>query len=408
VNYDPAPPEAEDQQTEEPPTRSTDTPTEGRTNLTQPEKIKVWVRAGGICVLCQRYLLEGELTGVLRTFGELAHIVGQQNSARSPRGLHPMPRADRDTADNVLLACASCHNEIDDQLAVRILDIDTLVQLKRDHEQRIRHVTTLPAERRSLVLRVIGQVRGEAVEVSRSTAAGTVVAGGRIPWFDLDRNRIGVEIDLRHLPGETDPGPNYFTTACAAIDEVMDNLVRTGVRTGELEHLSVFALARVPLLIYLGTKLEDNYTVEVYQRHRASQAWTWDDTAPVYTFTATTGPGIDEAREAVLQLNVSGTVNVCEMPAELQRLPRITVEPDATPTTDVLCNRASLDSFRSAIRAVNADLDAHEHLDRLHVIGALPPAAAVELGRLHDPHIHPSLVTYNRADSGYHVALEIS
>lgn len=318
-----------------------------------------------------------------------------------------MPRTDRDTADNVLLACASCHNEIDDQLAAQILNIDTLVQLKRDHEQRIRHVTTLPAERRSLVLRMIGQIRGEAVEVSRSTAAGTVVADGRIPWFDLDRNRIGVEIDLRHLPGETNAGPDYFTTARATIDEVMDNLVRTGVRSGELEHLSVFALARVPLLIYLGTKLEDNYAVEVYQRHRASQAWTWDDTAPVRTFTATTCPGIDEAREAVLLLHVSGTITVSELPVELQQLPRITVEPDTTPTTDVLCNRASLDSFRAAIRAVNADVDAHGHLDRLHVIGALPPAAAVEFGRLHDPHIHPPLTTYNLADGGYHVALEI-
>ena len=50
------------------------------------------MRAGGTCVLCGRYLLEGALTGAEVSLGELAHIVGQQQSKLSPRGDHPMPR----------------------------------------------------------------------------------------------------------------------------------------------------------------------------------------------------------------------------------------------------------------------------------------------------------------------------
>ena len=80
---------------------------------------------------------------------------------------------------------------------------------------------------------------------------------------------------------------------------------------------------------------------------------------------------------------------------------------DPQPGRDAIA--ASLDAFCTVIRDVNAHLDAHKGLTRLHVFGALPPTAAVELGRLHDSHIHPALVLYDRlAEGGYCRALEIS
>lgn len=319
-----------------------------------------------------------------------------------------MPRTERDTADNVILACESCHEEIDDQLATGILDVEALMALKADHESRIRHVVTLPDDRRSLVLRVVGQLRGNAVEIGRATAAETVIANRRFPWFDLDRDRIGVEIDLRALPGEAAAEGLYYLAACRAIDEVIDNKVQDAVKSGDVRHISVFPFARLPLLVYLGAKLEDNYSVEVYQRHRATQTWTWDSTAPATTFTATY-PNSFDAVEAVLVLNVSGTVSAVELPVGLTNLPRIIVEADTIPSPDVMRSRSSLNAFCSVIRDVNAHLDAHKKLCRLHVFGALPPTAAVELGRLHDSHIHPALLLYDRvAEGGYCRALEIS
>ena len=107
--------------------------------------------------------------------------------------------------------------------------------------------------------------------------------------------------------------------------------------------------------------------------------------------------------------NVSGTVIFVELPDQLTDLPRIIVDADVTPSPDAMRSRASLDAFCALIRDVNAHLDAHKDLTRLHVFGALPPTAAVELGRLHDPHIHPALVLYDRVtEGGYRRALEIS
>ena len=380
----------------------------GRTKLSDRERLLVWVRAGGTCVLCKRYLLEGSLTGLPVSLGELAHIVGQQNSDRSPRGRHWLPRHKRDLAENVLLACESCHEEIDDQLATGILDVDALDRLKALHEQRIRHVVTLPDDRRSLVLRMVAELRGNALEISRDTAASAVISANRFPWFDLDGDHIGVEIDLRNLPDEAEADDAYYATARRAIDKVLEHKLHDAVKAGDVKHVSVFPFARLPLLVYLGSRLDDNYSIDVFQRHRNTQNWGWQDTAP-HEFTVTGTESLPGAEQAVLLLSVSGTVDPAEMQAKYRDLPQVTVIPDATPSPDIVTSRGSLDRFTQAIRAVNAAFDANKQLSTVHVFGALPPTAAVEFGRLHDSHIHPALVIYDRSDAGtYRPAVEIS
>ena len=44
-----------------------------RADLSDAERRKVWVRAGGRCTLCKRYLLEGGLTWQEVPLGEGAH-----------------------------------------------------------------------------------------------------------------------------------------------------------------------------------------------------------------------------------------------------------------------------------------------------------------------------------------------
>lgn len=382
----------------------------GKAKLPEIEKRRAWVRAGGMCVLCSRDLLDGQLTGLEVSLGELAHIVGQQNSANSPRGLHPMPLQERDTADNVLLACDSCHQEIDNQLVTGILDVGVLNAIKRRHEERIGHLKTLPNDHRTVVLRVLGKLRGAAVEVSRQTAAESVVGDAlRFPWFPLSLDRLGVEVDLSGLPGELEADEAYYATARRAINEVVDGRLHDAIRSGAAQHVSVFAFARLPLLVYLGSKLDDTYDVDLYQRHRATGHWQWDPEAPAATFTATRPKELDNSSEAVLILNVSGVIDETQLPVELAELPRIVVQPNLTPDVDIFRSKATLEAFSRTVRDVYATLDAHKNVKRLHVFAAAPLSAAVELGRVRDAHIHPALVVHDRTNGGeYRRALEIS
>jgi hypothetical protein len=372
--------------------------------------MKVWVRSGGRCAVCSAYLLEGTITRRQVFLGELAHIVGQQDTAGSPRGqVVAMSDADRDKAENLMLVCASEHQEIDREGVLDVLTVEKLRKIKHDHEDWIRRVTGLDRNRRTVVLRMIGRVRGNEVELTKPTASDAVLrCGDRYPDFPLSFREYGIEIDLRDLPGEAGGGEAYWSAGAAKIDEVIDGRLGEGVRGEHVAHLSVFAFARLPLLVYLGSRLDDTFEVAIYQRHRRGETWVWPDDGKGVRFDLE-APSQVHGDEANLIMNVSGTIHAHELPSYVSELPTFLLRPDSVvPETDTISTRASLDAFTSAVRSALSAMEVrNKYVRRLHVFGALPLSAAVALGRAHDPHVHPALIIYDRAGGQYHRVLQI-
>lgn len=379
----------------------------------QTEKIRVWAAAAGRCEICGTDLLEGRITHVDMTLGELAHIVGAQDTSGSPRGQYAMSEEDRAKAENLLLICANHHDEIDREGSLDTMTIERLRKIKKAHEEWVAKVTGLDRDRSTAVLRVIGNLRGKSVDVPRPAAAAAVLeSDDRFPDFPFSLDRSGIEIDLREIPGEVAPDASYWSTATAKIDEVVRHPLAEAIRKDRVSHLSVFAFARLPLLVYLGSVIDDNIAVEVYQRHRASDAWAWLNEAEVAFATSSEGPPDVSSTEAVLIMNVSGTVIPDEIPDDLRGLPTLVLAPaNVTPSPDIMSSRQALLAFEGAVRALFADLEATaKGVRRLHVFGALPLSAAVALGRAHDAHIRPALAIYGRDDAigVYSHALEIA
>src|SRR6266540_5200521 len=153
-----------------------------RRKIPESERLLVWVRSGGRCAICNRYLLESGVAYREVRLAELAHLVGQKPTPGSPRGQSPLGLEARDKADNILLLCANDHDEIDHPELVDLFTVDLLRQIKQRHEDRIRHVTNLGADSTTVVVRAVGTVRGAAVEVPRSvTAAAVIASAGRFP-----------------------------------------------------------------------------------------------------------------------------------------------------------------------------------------------------------------------------------
>lgn len=374
------------------------------------ERLKVWVRSGGCCAICGTYLLEGRLTHRPFTLGELAHIVGQRTTPGSPRGQAELSEAERDNAENLMLLCAGEHDEIDREGALDVLTVDRLRAIKRDHENWIRRVTSLDKSRGTTVLRMIGDVRGDSVELSKETATATILrCDERFPEFRLSFDEHGVEIDLRHLPGESAANDAYWKAGAAKIDEVIGHKLGEAVRGDHVRHLSVFAFARLPLLVHLGARLDDTFQVALYQRHRIGETWEWPEGEPV-AFTIEPPSGMpSNTTEAIAVMNVSGMIAAEELPRELAAFPRFIVRPAGLmPDVDIISSRASLAAFAGTVRTLLSQIEAsNKAIRRLHVLAALPMSAAVALGRAHDPHVHPALAIYDRTTSGYRPALEI-
>lgn len=379
-----------------------------RRDIPEIQKRVVWARSAGRCAVCKRNLTEGALTSADMTVGELAHIVGQQATVRSPRGMSDMSAEDRDSAANLILICAGEHREIDRAGAVEVMTIERLDDIKRRHEDWVERVTGLATERRTAVVRMIGTVRGISVDVSRELVTDAVIAGeARFPDFPLAFDRYGVELDLRELPGEADADHSYWSAAKAKIDEVVEQKLAEGVRRDQIDRVSVFAFARLPLLVYLGSKLDDAYPVSIYQRHRSTERWEWPSEDAIEFEVLPADSAADE--EAVLMLSVSGSIDAAELPLELQSLPTFEIRPaGGIPEPDAVASRASLAVFEAAVRRLFSEIEAsHKSIRRLHVLAALPLSAAVVLGRAHDRHVHPVLAVYDRTATGYRIALEI-
>lgn len=379
-------------------------------SLTEIERRILWVRAGGRCSLCKDYLLEGDLSAEEVPLGEGAHIVGRVDSEKSARGTHDLPVSERDTVDNLLLACSSCHTEIDKQKVAGLLDVKFLRKKKREHEADIKQQTGLLKDRRTAIVRMAGDIRGRVMELPRDAAAEAVIRSAeRFPCFVESYDRQGVEIDLQGLIGEDPVTDAYYEMAMAKIDQAVDARIEPGIRSGDITHLSVFGLARLPLLVYLGARLDDGIAIDVYQRHRSTASWIWPSSEPTARFTVSAANDVDQdAAEGVLITNVSGTTPLTDLPAELAGLPVWSLDVDTT-DEDAFKSPADLDAFVAQVRAFFTSLEAtSKGIKQLHLFGALPLSPAVSFGVcLKSAGLRPTVVTYDRTDDGYRRAVEV-
>ncbi|MGZ6987091.1 MAG: SAVED domain-containing protein [Ilumatobacteraceae bacterium] len=260
---------------------------------------------------------------------------------------------------------------------------------------------------------MVGHIRDGSVEIGALEAVAAVNAlAERAPELLLDPNRAGAEIDLRSLPGEDDPiTSGYYATACRRITEVITERLKPAVERGEIPHLSVFGLARLPLLVFLGSRLDDTVSTGIFQRHRATESWIWDDDEPDVTFRHRVDEAGDAGSTAAnLIVNASGAIDVKSIPEHLAGLPTFVIEPvDHVPNRDSIRTRATRDSFHKAVSDLLGYIEVHNKpVKALHLFAAAPASAAIILGRSVGWGFHPNLLVYDAVEGTYQLALEVT
>jgi hypothetical protein len=373
--------------------------------------LRVWVAAGGRCTMCNRRLVDDAYTGADVSIGQLAHIVGWKKAEGSPRGLDPLPVADRNDEPNLMLLCYDQHRVIDNRSMWEVFDADTLRAMKRRHEQRIAELTAIADDDKTTVLRVIGSIRGASVSASPQTVAKALLTDGRFPDYAL-LGADELEVDLRPVPSENPAGTAYWE---AGRDMIVDRLrlLRAKVDRETVRHISVFAFGRIPMLVTLGSMLDDTIPTAVYAKRRdEDEGWGWKPGAATVDFEfSELRAGSDPLKVAVV-FSVSGSVDLNRLPETVDGTVTIyEVRPvGAIPSPDVLATAEALANFTRGWRDLLAHTEAtHPGLDTVDVFPAVPVTAAVQLGRARMRDVHPALRVYDRtADGGYEFALEIA
>lgn len=372
------------------------------------ERLKLWVRAGGRCAFCNTYLLEHEFTAMNVNTGEMAHIVGRAKSRRSPRGLADLPVERRNLAANLVLLCPSDHTAIDKKLAQKDWTVENLKELKRRHEDRVHYLTGLGDDAETVVLRAIGSIRSGEVSAEPEAVRLAVFARQRYPRYELGvRGSSDIDVDFRRLP--TEGSSTYWAIAREMLADTGAQLT-DGVRRGHVRHLSVFGFARVPLLVMLGDQLDDKFPADLYEHHRDELRWKWAEGEPPVSFRFDRVAGSSGDDVVTLACSISGSVPLDHLPEEVTAGAVYELRPaDAQPVTDLIRVPETLAAFSAMYRTFLAFIETeHPNTIALHVLGALPLTAAIELGRRRTRDVHPPLRVWDRNREGaYEFAVEV-
>ena len=383
--------------------------TEKRPHLNVRTEIIVWAAAAGRCMFCNRLVTENEDLGLVVPIGELAHNVGWGEG--SPRGYSSKSVVERSSPDNLVLLCRNCHKPIDAKGIIGYYTVDVLQQLKREHEARIRFLTEIGADRKAIVVRLVGPVRGVSPELTYDTVLAATTAAGVFPDTLPHTYRNAVEIDLREYGEGT---VETFTACVAKINDVVAR-INEGIKRDQVSRLAVFAFARIPLLVYLGAKLDDKVQTLIFQRQRVDDvnAWRWPvnpPPPPEFTFEKL-HTGADPSQVA-LMLNISGTIQLRELPPTIQESYSIYSLAPASPIMSgpsVISSPAALASFDRTVRCFLAHVEKeYGKIPAIAVFPAVPLSCAIALGRTLMPHVSPSLLIYDRNEQNeFYYALEV-
>jgi len=115
-----------------------------------------------------------------------------------------------------------------------------------------------------------------------------------------------------------------------------------------MEHLSVFAIAPIPLLVYFGKMLGDIRNVEVFQRHRDTMSWEWQSPTPGNNehLVDAVRPAEAGDSDVALELSLSDSIDCERIKAVMGRttpMYRISIR---KPNRDYLKSKDQLVAFR--------------------------------------------------------------
>lgn len=373
-----------------------------RNNIPNKVSALLWIKAGGRCEYdgCNKLLYRDDVTLNPMNKSYIAHIVAA--SPNGPRG-HSVKSKELETdISNLMLLCDAHHRLIDNEDYQEEYTVERLTEMKIKHERRIERITSIHNDKKSLLV-TYGANIADNQPLFQYEILKSVIAETHYP-----AEEYSTDLGLKSIYNETDP--NYWQTETDTLERKVKRLLdRLNNDQNKISHISLFALAPMPLLVKLGTLLSELYDIEVYQRFREPQGWNWqkpttatiDNPFIINSPTVTSGQPIlvlsisASIRERVYKLYENQSADIWE----------VTIE---NPQIDILRYKRQLIYFKDTIRRVFQELKRIYPTSTLHVHMAMPNSCAIEFGRVWMPKADLPLILFDYFQNNEHEVIEIS
>ena len=362
----------------------------------------LWGRAAGRCEFkgCNTPLWKSQVTQEKVNRAQRAHIYAF--SEDGPRGNRGISQARLNDFDNLMLVCHACHRKIDQDPSGSRYPALLLQQWKADHEHRIEVVTGIDPSKKSTVL-----LYGANIGKHNSPLNFMEAANALFPRLYPNKDH-GINLGTRNSSLD-ERSAQFWAHEAENLRTQYEQRIRERAAAGEIDHLSVFALAPQPLLILLGSLIIDITNAEIFQRHREPQTWNWPERAPTVKYAVERPTQFTGPPALVLALSAPVTDDrIFSVLGSDAAIWKVTV---AKPNTELIKSRKHLSAFRSIIRPLLDEMKkVHGQTTLLHIFPAAGVSIAVELGRSRMGKAHMPWTIYDQINNlgGFTHALNIA
>lgn len=369
-------------------------------NIKEATRLLLWGKSAGRCEFdgCNRLLWKHPLTQEHVNIAEAAHIYAF--SDKGPRGNEGVADEVLNDLDNLMLACHDCHKTMDSNPGQYTVEL--LQGWKAQHELRIETVTGIDPRKSSHVV-LYGANIGKHSSPLNFQEAATALFPYRYP-----ADRRPIELGTKNV-AFNDANLALWQAEKDYLVSTFKRRIKEQIETGEVQHLSVFGLAPQPLLILLGTLLQDICPADVFQRHREpSQTWEWPENANPLQFEIERPSDFAGPPALLVELTAPVTTDRITSVLENANVWRIKIPNQGN---DHIKSRQDLSNFRQLAHGLIGEIqEKHGHKTPLHIFPAAGVSVAIELGRIRQPKAHMPWIIYdqNHKSNGFKETITIS
>lgn len=368
-------------------------------SISTQNKYLLWVKAGGRCMFrgCNKPLYQDILTKRNYNQSYIAHIVADVPGG--PRGDAQRSSVLSNDINNLMLLCDNHHRLID------MHDIsghpeELLLEMKREHETRIENISSIKPEMQSHIVTYSANIGAHSPTVHYSTISKSLLPKF-YPAQDSSIN-LGVVSSLNK-----DSDPDFWRTEANSLHQKFDRLLFPKINDNEVKQISLFGFAPIPLLVYLGTLLNDITSVDVHQKRRNPDTWSFDDDIETeYHFVT------DEVKTNVaLKIELSDNIVDSRITSVLGDDTSIYSIRIDRPDNDFVKSRKQIQDFGEKMKEAFREIKKIHGQDAvLNIFPAIPVSLAVQLGRVWMPKADLSMKIFdqNYALGGFVEAINIS
>jgi hypothetical protein len=342
---------------------------EPRAYIPKDVRRDLWIAAAGRCEFrgCCKPVDRDFLTKEKCVVGEYAHIIA--DSPDGARGVEGESERLAKDPTNLMLSCRDCHGRIDRRGKNNQFTVDQLHAMKREHEARIQLIYSANGVKDSLPILMTFPVGSHVPVIERSQIHYAMLENSGYTRFPVDKVIHIDRGDFDIFDDSLDFWPFAERTLSSLYKQRI--LPELTSRNGP-PHLTIAALAPIPMLMKLGSLIGDKTEATVLDL--PSERWLWDKhvDCPEPSFIFRVPDKLPREVAAVISIS-----NRADHPASPNVVEFLAVEPNR----GIIRQEKHVNVFRQQFNAFLMQL-ARSGVRILHLYPATPISASVEIGRM--------------------------